>query len=196
MVRQISIGNESFRDIRVEQVELVDKTRMLEQLCADTAPVLLFPRPRRFGKTVALSMIREFFSIPVPEPTGKLPDPPARELFRGLYVDSVWQKVEPHFQRYPTLNLNFKGMRFTNTEEWWEQLGERLARVARPLLPLLSTLPHPEQALIDALLCGRCSKTQLSNLLQNLTEWLHRATGQKVLVLIDEYDAPIQDAWV
>ena len=124
MPRAISIGNESFRDLRLENSELVDKTRMVEQVCHDPARVLLFPRPRRFGKTVALSMLREFFSIPVPEPHGKLPDPPARELFRGMYLDSVWEKVEPHFQRYPTLNLNFKGMRFTNSEEWWEQLGE------------------------------------------------------------------------
>ncbi|MFM7202607.1 MAG: AAA family ATPase, partial [Myxococcota bacterium] len=145
---------------------------------------------------MALSMIREFFSIPVPEPTGKLPDPPARELFRGLYVDSVWQKVEPHFQRYPTLNLNFKGMRFTNTEDWWEQLGERLAEVVRSTQHLLDALAPAEQTLLDAVLMLKASPTQLGLLLQRLTLWLYRATGQKVLVLIDEYDAPIQDAWV
>lgn len=196
MVRQISIGTESFRKLRLDDSELVDKTRLVEQVCHDSASVLLFPRPRRFGKTVALSMIREFFSIPVPEPTGKLPDPDARELFRGLYLESVWEKVAPHFQRYPTINLNFKGMRFKNLEEWWTELGERLSRISRPLVPLLGSLPPSEQAVLDALFCGQCSKTQLSNLLQNLTEWLHRATGQKALVLIDEYDAPIQDAWV
>ncbi|MFM7203438.1 MAG: AAA family ATPase [Myxococcota bacterium] len=196
MVRQISIGNESFRDIRVEQVELVDKTRMLEQLCEDSAKVLLFPRPRRFGKTVALSMIREFFSIPVPEPTGKLPEPPARELFRGLYLDSVWEKVEPHFQRYPTLNLNFKGMRFTNTEEWWRVIAQRLSYAFEGLEPLLTHLAPREQDVFQSILDRKAQRETLSDSLRLITQWLYRATGEKVLVLIDEYDAPIQDAWV
>ncbi|MFM7203698.1 MAG: AAA family ATPase, partial [Myxococcota bacterium] len=184
MVRQISIGTESFRKLRLNDSELVDKTRMLEQLCADTASVLLFPRPRRFGKTVALSMIREFFSIPVPEPTGKLPDPPARELFRGLYVVSVWQKVEPHFQRYPTLNLNFKGMRFTNTEEWWRVIAQRLSTAFEGLEPLLTHPAPREQDLLQSILDRKAQRETLSDSLRLLTLFLYRATGQKVLVLI------------
>ena len=197
MPRAISIGNESFRSLVTQRAEMVDKTRMVEQVCNELATVLLFPRPRRFGKTVALSMLREFFSIPVPEPHGKLPDPPARELFRGMYLDSVWEKVEPHFQRYPTLNLNFKGMRFRTAEEWWAEIRFKLKDVARQARPLLANcLEPPEQLEYEALLTGNASHESCRNALQRLTFWLYRSTGQKVLVLIDEYDAPIQDAWV
>ena len=196
MVREISIGNDSFRKLRVLGSELVDKTRIVEQVCMDGSKILLFPRPRRFGKTFALSMLYEFFAIPTLGVDGKLAQPDARVLFEGLYLERVWEKVQPHFQRYPTLVLNFKGLKFATPEEWWEVIRRRLMTVAENVEPLLTRLNAREHSELDQLLQGTASHALLQDSLERLTRWLKQSTGQPVLVLIDEYDAPIQDAWV
>ena len=146
MVRGISIGNDSFRKLRVLGSELVDKTRMVEQICQSHDEILLFPRPRRFGKTFALSMLYEFFAIPTLGRDGKLAQPDARVLFEGLYLERVWEKVQPHFQRYPTILLNFKGLKFATQEEWWEVISRRLMTVVENVEPLLTCLNAREQS--------------------------------------------------
>ena len=196
MVRQISIGNDSFRKLRVLGSELVDKTRMVEQVCQSHDEIILFPRPRRFGKTFALSMLYEFFAIPTLGGDGKLAQPDARVLFEGLYLEQVWDKVQPHFQRYPTIVLNFKGMRFSTPEQWWRVLAMKLSDVAAQVRPLLKPLEPHEEEKLSALIRERASQEELCDSLKRLTGWLHQSTGQPALVLIDEYDAPIQDAWV
>ena len=196
MPSRINIGGESFRELITGGAEMVDKTRLIEQLCEDQFKVLLLPRPRRFGKTLNMSMLREFFAIPQPEESGKMPSPPAEKLFEGLYIQSVWEQVKPHFQRYPTLFLTFKSMSFRTPDEWWAALRLRLKQAAESLQPFFGTLNETDQRLLESLLNLTADKTVMKESLLLFTRWLERGTGEKAVILIDEYDAPIQQAWL
>ena len=196
MPAQIAIGVDSFRDLRVSQSELVDKTRFIETLCKDRFSVLLLPRPRRFGKTFNMNMLREFFAIPQPEESGRMPFPPAEQLFEGLYIKSVWEEVKPHFQRYPTIFLTFKSMTFLTIDEWWDALRAKIVDAARQLRPLFGALNPLEEQELESLLSREAPPDLLKRSLLLFTRWLERGTGEKALVLIDEYDAPIQQAWL
>src|SRR4051812_14664526 len=103
MNRPIPIGLDDFRALREGGMEYVDKTQLIVELLAKGASVLLLPRPRRFGKTLNLSMLRWFFEK-------------RDEDLSGLFADlRVWQAgdaVRRHFQRYPVIHLTFKGVKF------------------------------------------------------------------------------------
>ena len=185
--RGIDISGLSFRSLRENDAEYVDKSFLIEQILLERSGVLLLPRPRRFGKSINMEMLYEFFARE---------NAPSEHLFEGLYLKSIWEKVQPHFRRYPTLLLTLKELKPSAFEDWHERLSAMLGELVRKHAYLLPVLTPEEQVDFQALLQRNASTGVMARSLRLLCEWLYRFHGEKVVIIIDEYDAPIQEAWL
>lgn len=192
MPAPINLTDASFRILRERrarglQCELVDKTAFIEELLEDVSSVFLFPRPRRFGKSLNIDMLNEFFAQE---------NLPSEHLFEGLYIKRVWERVAPHFRRYPTVYFSFKELKPTSFESWEGMLRSCLSDLARKYEYVFPKLDASEQNDLRMLIDRTAPPEIMSRTLLLLSAWLERYHSEKVVILIDEYDAPIQMAWV
>jgi Predicted AAA-ATPase/PD-(D/E)XK nuclease superfamily len=173
-----------FRNVREGGFHYVDKTALIDDVLTESAQVLLAPRPRRFGKTLNLSMLRYFFEKSAED---------RRPLFAGLAVASSAESTWAHFQRYPVIFMTFKDVKPTS----WAACLARITGVLSEaygdheyLLEHGSMRPH-EVELFTAILERRATEAVCTEALDLLSRLLARHHGEKVVILIDEYDSPI-----
>jgi hypothetical protein len=187
---QVPIGIDDFRKIRENGLEYIDKTHLIRELLDQAgAEVVLVPRPRRFGKSLNLSMLRCFF---------EKRDEDLSHLFEGL---SIWQAGEPyraHFQRHPVIYLTLKGSKHDTFEACWASLR---AKITDLFVQHRGVLDHPsldevERARFRQILDGTAGRELYDRALLDLSSYLHRAHGEQVVILIDEYDEPIHAGYV
>lgn len=196
MTLPLPIGYSDFRDLRERGLVYVDKTALIAELLAAPHQVVLLPRPRRFGKTLNLSTLRHFLECPQPkegEPTQALT---AREaLFMGL---AVWQEgpdIRKHFAAYPLIWLTFKDVKLADWDDCRTEIARLIGDEVERLLPQFrQVLTEGEQALVDQFVSRR-AQNPLTDVLRRLSAWLHRATGRRTVILIDEYDTPLHAAY-
>lgn len=177
-------GPDDFRVLREEGYYFVDKTRMIAELLALPDKVLLLPRPRRFGKSLNLSMLAEWFRR----------GPENLHLFEDLAIMGAAPDVLATRSRYPVIHLSLKDARKL---EWEVCLGELRRQVSKACLahrelansPALSSA---ERALFCRLMDAAAPQDELESSLSLLTGWLRAHHGEPAVVLIDEYDAPIE----
>jgi hypothetical protein len=190
MAFRAPIGISSFTRLHEERAVYVDKTEAIVTLVDTPAEVSLFTRPRRFGKTLFLSTLETFFQ------RQDLQGADTSPLFQDL---AVWRSdaARAHHQQHPVLSLSLKDVHGTTWPDMLRALSSALeATVARlDGSPLLDGLHRADRARIEDLRAGEASPDRLQSSLQLLTRALHAATGQPVLLLIDEYDTPLQNAW-
>jgi hypothetical protein len=190
MTLRIPLGIDDFRMLRESGLTYVDKTRLVcDVLDLTGIQVLLLPRPRRFGKSLNLSMLRCFF---------ERADEDLSHLFDGL---AVWQAGEPyraHFQRYPVIYLNFKDVKFERFEDAWWTIREKLRDLYQAHSSVLDSggLNALETARFRSILDGSAPALLYHRALQDLSEYLHRHHGERAVILIDEYDQPIHAGYV
>ncbi|MEZ4294635.1 MAG: AAA family ATPase [Polyangiaceae bacterium] len=179
-----AIGQSDFRKLREAGLGYIDKTDFLRALLADPSEVLLFSRPRRFGKTINLSALGYFL-----RKTGE----DLSHLFQGLAVTRD-PAAMAHFQRYPTLSVTFKDVKGTTFDETLIEIAKQIERQCREHRYLFDALPLDSGRThrLKRLLSGSASKSDLETSLLDLTEALAEHHGERVVVLIDEYDTPIQ----
>src|SRR5262245_20282395 len=121
MPRAVPIGIDDFRDLRERGLEYVDKSQMIcELIDREGTTVVLLPRPRRFGKTLNLSMLRTFFEKREEDLWG---------LFADLSIARAGEGYREHFQRYPVIHLTFKGAKHERFEETWGAIREKIRRL-------------------------------------------------------------------
>lgn len=175
----------------------VDKTgAFVARVLASSARALLFCRPRRFGKTLNMTTLRAFVeAVPGEAPDAEDVDT-VRRAFAGLAIEHAGPDVWRHYRAHPVIWLSLKDIKGLT----WADVGADLAAALRTELlrhlPVLRGTLAPEiQPELDAL-CGMTSlESAHRSLLRRLSQWLHEATGQKPIVLIDEYDTPIHSAF-
>lgn len=178
-----ALGVSDFRKLREANAVYVDKSGLIQDIVDTGAEALLIPRPRRMGKTLNLSMLRCFF-----EKTGEDSSP----LFAGLAIERS-ETARPHFQRYPVVLLSFKDVKAATWDQCFAALADVLAGAYRDhgyLLASGSLEPYEAEA-FNALLSGRATEVQCWRALAELCRHLHRHHGERVVLLIDEYDTPI-----
>ncbi len=177
------IGQSDFLKIRRAGVTYVDKTSLVTEVLASPTEALLFPRPRRFGKTLNLSTLRYF-----PERS----DEDRSDLFEGL---AVWESegARAHFQRHPVVSLTFKDVKYATWEGCLDAVREVVAGLYSEHRALLDgeDLDEFETEHFRAVLARRSGVAELAGALRRLSQWLHAAHGERVVLLIDEYDLPI-----
>jgi hypothetical protein len=177
------IGFSDFRAVRERGFAYVDKTSLIEGVIGESAQVMLVPRPRRFGKTLNLSMLRCFFE--------KGPED-VRPLFAGLAVASS-EIARPHFQRYPVIFMTFKDVKPTSWEACLEGMATVLSTTFAEHLYLLTEgkLQPTDARIFGAIVDRRAKQSELVSALPLLSRLLARHHGENVLILVDEYDSPI-----
>ena len=188
---KLPIGIESFSEIRQEGFYYVDKTKLIEQLLARWGKANLFTRPRRFGKTLNMSMLRCFFEIGTD-----------KTLFDGLYISQNKTICEDYMGKFPVIFLSLKSVEGLTFEEAKYCLMELVGREARRFLFLSKSdkLNDGDKEIYQALISfdnGQysMSQTALRFALRTLSELLYKHYGQKTIILIDEYDVPLDKAF-
>jgi hypothetical protein len=190
MMLRLPIGISDFRELREKTLTYVDKTGLLIDLIdMPGAKVLLLPRPRRFGKTLNLSMLRCFFERQ-PEDLS--------HLFADLAVWRAGDAYREHFQRYPVIFLTFRDVKAASFEQCWAGVTRKIQTLVREHRALLDSgvLQPGEEKDFHALLDGTAEPVLYRNALGDLSRYLHRATGERAIILIDEYDQPIHAGYV
>lgn len=178
-------GPSDFRQLREEGRFYVDKTAWIAELLHRPEQVVLLPRPRRFGKTLNLSALRYFLEASEED---------RRPLFHDLAIASAGPEVLEHQGKHPVVSLNLKDIGLPDLEGCIEALQGRIAEVYGAHRSLLdgAALSPEDRAAFERLLLGTASRTELRTSLQRLTRLLHDHHGERCVLLVDEYDAPIE----
>ena len=181
---KLPVGIENFEEIRKLGFYYIDKTRLIEQLLQGWGKVTLFTRPRRFGKTLNMSMLRSFFE----KGTDKA-------LFEGLYISGNKELCDEHMGKYPVIFLSFKGvdgLDFTTARRMLcAILKDELDR--HYYLKNSDVLTDEDRTLFTKMLHGQDDNIEDS--IRMLSKLLYKHYGQKVVILIDEYDVPLDKAF-
>ena len=188
---KLPVGIDDFRKLRESDFYYVDKTRLIEQLLLNWSEVTLFTRPRRFGKTLNMSMLKNFFEIGTD-----------KSLFDGLYISGNKVLCDEHMGKYPVIFLSFKGVEGLTYDEAFDAfvrvIGKEISRVSfladSDKLTMLEREQYKGLTIIED---GSFvfSKDKLISSLQLLSQLLYKHYGQKVVILIDEYDVPLDKAF-
>lgn len=188
---KLPVGIENFEEIRKLGFYYIDKTRLIEQLLQGWGKVTLFTRPRRFGKTLNMSMLKSFFEIGTD-----------KTLFDGLYISGNKELCDEHMGKYPVIFLSLKGVEGLTYDEAFDAfvrvIGKEISRVSfladSDKLTMLEREQYKGLTIIED---GRFvfNKDKLISSLQLLSQLLYKHYGQKVVILIDEYDVPLDKAF-
>lgn len=183
---RLPIGIEDFSEIRTWGYHYVDKTGLIKDLLDDLGKVVLFTRPRRFGKTLNMSMLRHFFSIGCD-----------RSLFDGLQIMESEQLCEEYMGRYPVLSLSLKGVVGENYETARGMLVRLVNEETYQIRQSMEEerLSGYQKDALDRLMEHEMSDEDLMDSLRMLSAILYRYYGKKTIILIDEYDVPLDKAF-
>ncbi len=189
--KMLPVGLDDFKKIRKNAFYYVDKTKLIEQLLQNWGKVNLFTRPRRFGKALNMSMLKSFFEIGADT-----------TLFDGLYISNNKDLCEKYMGKYPVVFLSLKSVDGLTFEEARASLCELITSEARRFKFLLNSdrLDDDEKNLYHDLILLQDGQesilgTRLKFSLKKLSELLYKHYGEKIIVLIDEYDVPLNKAF-
>ena len=183
--KKLPVGIENFAEIRKDNYYYVDKTRLIEQLVTNLGKANLYTRPRRFGKSLNMSMLRYFFEAGTDS-----------ELFEGLYISGNKQLCEEYMGKFPVISLSLKGVNAEKFEGARDQIIKIINREARRLRFIMNSdkLDETDRQLFENLLKMEMQDATIYNSLQELSELLEKYYSEKVIILIDEYDVPLAKA--
>ena len=184
-LKKLPIGIENFEKLRQEDFYYIDKTQLIEQLLTRWGEVNLFTRPRRFGKSLNMSMLQSFFEI------GK-----DKTLFDGLRISDNQELCEKYQGKFPVFSVSLKGINGATYEEARRFLIKTINEEARRLSVLSDSteLDETDHELLIQLKKKEMTNDSLVYSIRELTELLEKHYGRKVIVLIDEYDVPLAKA--
>jgi hypothetical protein len=180
------LGISDFRLLRQQGLTYVDKTAAMADILRNPAQVVLFPRPRRFGKTLLLSTLQAFV---------ERGDEDREPLFGDL---AIWSDpaARQHLARYPVVFMTFKDVKYRSWDECRRAVAVEIARAFRAHLDARAALTGHAVEMFDAVEQRRADEVALATSLSFLSEILHRHHGERVVLLIDEYDTPIHAGYV
>ena len=188
---KLPVGIDSFEKIRKYDFYYLDKTKLIEQILKNWSEVSLFTRPRRFGKTLNMSMLRAFFEIGTDS-----------SLFDGLYISQNKELCQEHMGKYPVIFLSLKSVEGLKFADARYRIIELIGREAQrfEFLAESDRLSNNEKAQYKALIAldnGKYSMDDdiLVSGLQMLSHLLYKHYGKKTVILIDEYDVPLDKAF-
>lgn len=183
---RLPIGVSDFREIIENGYEFVDKSLFIQDVINDTK-VILITRPRRFGKTLQLSMLKYFFSSDETKESNKL-------LFKDLKITRSNQKILEHQGKYPVVFLTLKDIKATHFENIYKGFCVKIKDLYLEHRYLLDSpkLHKEEKAIYESILKQEASSVIMEDSLKALTKYLSKHYGVNPVVLIDEYDTPIQ----
>ena len=190
-LKRLPVGMDDFKEIRKSEFYYIDKTKLIEQVLENWSKVNLFTRPRRFGKTLNMSMLKCFFEIGTDT-----------TFFDGLYISKNQALCEEYMGKYPVVFLSLKSVEGLTFEEARASLCELIAGEVRrfKFLEKSDRLDDDEKNAYHDLIFIQNLKetilgTKLKFSLKKISELLYKHYGQKAIILIDEYDVPLDKAF-
>ena len=190
-LKRLPVGMDDFKEIRKSEFYYIDKTKLIEQVLENWSKVNLFTRPRRFGKTLNMSMLKWFFEIGTDT-----------TFFDGLYISKNQALCEEYMGKYPVVLLSLKSVEGLTFEEARASLCELIAGEVRrfKFLEKSDRLDDDEKNTYHDLIFIQNLKetilgTKLKFSLKKISELLYKHYGQKAIILIDEYDVPLDKAF-
>ena len=184
-MKKLPIGLSDFKELIEENYYYFDKTNFIDEVIKDGSKVKLFARPRRFGKTLNMSMLKYFFDIREAEEN--------RKLFKNLYIKKTENFREQG--QYPVVFLSLKDLKADNWESMVNYLKVLISNLCLENRYLLENLDSFDKALFENYINKNAKIESLKDTLKFLTRILYEKYNKKVVVLIDEYDAPLVSAY-
>ena len=185
-MKRIGIGLSDFKHLIEEDFYYFDKTKFIDEVIKDGAQVKLFTRPRRFGKTLNMSMLKYFFDIKKAEEN--------RKLFKNLYIEKTESFKEQG--QYPVVFLSLKDLKATTWEEMERKIIITLSDFFSEYEYLLNELTGISFENLKNIIYRKADIDELTTTLKFLTKILYEKYNKKVVVLIDEYDSPLVSAYI
>ena len=186
MQKKLPIGIENFEDMIKENYYYVDKTGLLKQLLNEHGLVNLFTRPRRFGKSLNMSMLKYFFEIGNDQ-----------AIFEGLEISKDKELCDQYQEKFPVISVSLKGAKAGNYEDAKDMMKYIMAAESRRLYDKMSEdkLSEKQKEQMKSLMSDNMKDTELMTALWILSSILKEYYGKKVIILIDEYDVPLDKAF-
>ncbi len=183
--KKLPIGIENFEEFRKEDFYYIDKTGLIRELLNNWGAVNLFTRPRRFGKTLNMSMLEHFFSL-----NGD------KRIFDGLEISKEPALCEEYMGKYPVVSISLKGMDGASYEMAFRMGARAVRRAASKVQYLLGSdaLTESDKREYQSLLDSSMDEAAFCDSLRILSEMLEKHHNRKVILLIDEYDVPLAKA--
>ena len=188
---KLPVGIDDFRKLRESDFYYVDKTRLIEQILQSWSEVTLFTRPRRFGKTLNMSMLKSFFEIGTD-----------KSLFDGLYISGNKELCEEYMGKYPVVFLSLKSVEGTSFDEARYRIIELISREAERFKFLKDSegLSENDKNRYNAIISVNDGKYAMDeklliSSLQVLSQLLFTHFGRKAIIIVDEYDVPLDKAF-
>ena len=185
-MKRIGIGLSDFKHLIEEDFYYYDKTKFIDEIIKDGAQVKLFTRPRRFGKTLNMSMLKYFFDIKEAEEN--------RKLFKNLYIEKTNSFKEQG--KYPVIFLSLKDLKATTWEEMEKDIKSTIASLFLEYEDLYYELGEFDKPLFKKIAIKEVDIENLKDALKVLVKILYKKYNEKVVVLIDEYDSPLVSAYI
>lgn len=184
--KMLPIGISNFKKIIEENYYFIDKSLLIEELLKTGSAVTLLPRPRRFGKTLNLSMLKYFFDIENKEKN--------RILFKNLLIEkSDYMKFQGE---YPVIHISFKDIKNSNWQDCLEKIRLEISMLYENYSFIINKLSPLEKNIFEEILYKKSDLGTLSNSLLYLSKMLKNYYSKDVVILIDEYDTPLTSAYV
>ncbi|ACD52526.1 ATPase AAA [Clostridium botulinum] len=189
MKKNIQVGTSDFRELIKENYYFVDKSLLIKEFLENSAKVILTPRPRRFGKTLNMSMLKYFFDIENKDEN--------KDLFKGLEIGNE-EEIMKKQGAYPVIFLTFKNEKHLSFENFQDGIKSVMYNIYMDHYYLLESekLSQFDKERFKEILDRKGSIVEFSEALSNLMRYLNKHYNKKVIVLIDEYDVPIQESYL
>ena len=185
-MKRLAIGLSDFKHLIEEDFYYFDKTKFIEEIIKDGSEVKLFARPRRFGKTLNMSMLKYFFDIENKEEN--------KEIFKDLYIEKTEAFKEQG--QYPVIFLSLKDLKALTWEQMEKAIKSAISRLFSEYKYLLNVLDKFDTLTFENILLKNTELEDLKEALKFLTRILYEKYNKKVVVLIDEYDSPLVSAYI
>ena len=185
-MKRLAIGLSDFKHLIEEDFYYFDKTKFIEEVIKDGSQVKLFARPRRFGKTLNMSMLKYFFDIENKEENKK--------IFKDLYIEKTEAFKEQG--QYPVIFLSLKDLKALTWEQMEKAIKSAISRLFSEYKYLLNDLDKFDTLTFENILLKNTELEDLKEALKFLTRILYEKYNKKVVVLIDEYDSPLVSAYI
>ena len=185
-MKRLAIGLSDFKHLIKEDFYYFDKTKFIEEVIKDGSQVKLFARPRRFGKTLNMSMLKYFFDIKNREENKK--------IFKDLYIEKTEAFKEQG--QYPVIFLSLKDLKALTWEQMEKAIKSAISRLFSEYKYLLNDLDKFDTLTFENILLKNTELEDLKEALKFLTRILYEKYNKKVVVLIDEYDSPLVSAYI
>ncbi|BBE30408.1 hypothetical protein OSSY52_05490 [Tepiditoga spiralis] len=185
MKKRLPIGRSDFKSLIEDNMYFVDKSMLIKEVI-ESGDVLLITRPRRFGKTLSQSMMKYFFDITQNN----------EHLFKNLKIYKEKNIIEKHLNKHPVIYITFKDLKSNNLKKMHALLTMELSRLYTKHEYVFEILSEKEKIVFKEIMLETADDAKYENCIRSLSEYMERYYGKKVIILIDEYDTPIQQAYL